>query len=389
MDGKREGTTALSMREFALALQYECARADREESEFSLVAFRLAEGASGQKQSQKLIQAMTTHHRGVDSVGWIDRRHLGVLLPSTGPEGCARFVADVGKRKPSVDLPHAIFHYSEGCPYLSSRNEGSAKGSSSVLGGWDDGDPAHLDAEGVAALEDRLKQVLVRSIPVWKRLLDLVGASVASILFAPLALPLSAYIKIVSPGPVLFRQQRVGYKGEPFTFLKFRTMHVRNDDSEHSSHLKGLIRSEKPMEKLDETGDPRIIPGGRMIRKACLDELPQLINVLKGEMSLVGPRPCLPYEAEEFRRWHAYRFDVLPGITGLWQVSGKNKLTFRQMIRLDICYCRRMSLWLDLKVLLLTAPAIFGMIADAVVRRCRPSTEAPTERPTPSRGTNR
>ena len=127
------------------------------------------------------------------------------------------------------------------------------------------------------------------------------------------------------------------------------------------------------MEKLDEAGDARIIPGGRMIRRACIDEFPQLLNVLRGEMSLVGPRPCLPYEAEEYLRWHTYRFDVLPGMTGAWQVSGKNKLTFKQMIRLDIRYCNSMSLWLDLKVLLLTGPTILGMIAESVAKRWKPT----------------
>ena len=137
------------------------------------------------------------------------------------------------------------------------------------------------------------------------------------------------------------------------------------------------------MEKLDEAYDPRIIRGGRIIRKTCMDEVPQLVNVLKGEMSLVGPRPCLPYEVEEYRRWHAYRFDVLPGITGLWQVGGKNKLSFRQMIRLDICYCKTMSAWVDFKVLLLTGPAILSFILDAVARRMKRNGEE-TPRPEPA-----
>src|SRR5208337_1509428 len=111
---------------------------------------------------------------------------------------------------------------------------------------------------------------------------------------------------------------------------------------------KELIKGRKPMEKLDYAKDPRIIFGGRIIRKASLDELPQLFNVLRGEMSLVGPRPCILYEAEEYLRWHAHRFDVLPGMTGLWQVSGKNKLSFEQMIRFDIAYTNRMSPLLDM-----------------------------------------
>jgi lipopolysaccharide/colanic/teichoic acid biosynthesis glycosyltransferase len=168
---------------------------------------------------------------------------------------------------------------------------------------------------------------------------------------------------------VLFRQTRIGYKGRPFTFLKFRTMHPDNDASSHRDHLKSLIRSDAPMLKLDSTDDPRIIPGARILRRACLDELPQLFNVLKGEMSLVGPRPCLPYEVEEYRRWHTHRFDVLPGLTGLWQVSGKNRLSFQQMIRLDIAYALSLNLLQDLKILLLTGPAIAGFVLEALGRR--------------------
>ena len=125
------------------------------------------------------------------------------------------------------------------------------------------------------------------------------------------------------------------------------------------------------MEKLDRDRDPRIIPGGRVLRKACLDELPQLFNVLRGEMSLVGPRPCIPYEAEEYLRWHTHRFDILPGMTGLWQVSGKNKLSFEQMIRLDIAYTNRMSPMQDLKILLLTLPTVIGLVLEAGVKKLR------------------
>ena len=127
------------------------------------------------------------------------------------------------------------------------------------------------------------------------------------------------------------------------------------------------------MEKLDNKKDPRIIFGGKIIRKACIDELPQLINVLRGEMSLVGPRPCIPYEAEEYLRWHTNRFNILPGCTGLWQVSGKNRLTFKQMIRLDISYANNMSFRNDIKILLRTAPAVIGYMLEAVFRKLKRS----------------
>jgi lipopolysaccharide/colanic/teichoic acid biosynthesis glycosyltransferase len=151
--------------------------------------------------------------------------------------------------------------------------------------------------------------------------------------------------------------------------MKFRTMHENSDPRAHKDYLKELIKGGMPMEKLDRGADPRIIPGGIILRKTCLDELPQLFNVLRGEMSLVGPRPCIPYEAEEYLRWHTHRFDILPGMTGLWQVNGKNKLSFEQMMRLDISYTKRMSLLLDLKILLLTVPTIIGLVFEATLRR--------------------
>jgi lipopolysaccharide/colanic/teichoic acid biosynthesis glycosyltransferase len=182
------------------------------------------------------------------------------------------------------------------------------------------------------------------------------------------------YINLVSPGPVIFKQQRVGYKGKTFTFYKFRTMKINNSTSSHQTYIKSLINSEKPMEKLDHGRDPRIIPGGKLFRKTSLDELPQLFNVLKGNMSLIGPRPCIVYEAKEFDHWHKQRFDVLPGLTGLWQVSGKNRLTFKQMIRLDILYGKNLSFLADLKIFILTIPTVIGLIFEKALHA--PSTEA-------------
>jgi lipopolysaccharide/colanic/teichoic acid biosynthesis glycosyltransferase len=135
-----------------------------------------------------------------------------------------------------------------------------------------------------------------------------------------------------------------------------------NNQDIHRDHVIAAIRVGGALQKLDDKGDSRIIPGGRFLRKACLDELPQLLNVLRGEMSLVGPRPCMPYEAEEYSHWHRQRFNVMPGMTGLWQVSGKNKLNFDEMVSLDLEYANKMSFFFDLKILLLTAPAIIILV---------------------------
>jgi lipopolysaccharide/colanic/teichoic acid biosynthesis glycosyltransferase len=204
----------------------------------------------------------------------------------------------------------------------------------------------------------------VRKIPLWKRLMDIIGAVFCLVIFAPLMLVIAGIIKLVSSGPVFFKQTRIGYGGKPFQFWKFRTMKVDADTCTHRNYLSELINgcsdaedSGKPMAKLDPN-DSQIIPSGKFLRSTCLDELPQLVNVLCGEMSLVGPRPPIPYEVKEYLRWHNGRFDMVPGMTGLWQVSGKNRLTFKEMIRLDIRYTRSISFWSDLKILIKTPLAI-------------------------------
>ena len=195
--------------------------------------------------------------------------------------------------------------------------------------------------------------------PRWKRTADMVLVLFTMPVWLPVAVTMALVIRVVSKGPVLFRQERVGYMGKRFMCLKFRTMHVGADTAVHQGHLKELMKSNVPMVKMDSHGDSRIIPFGRLFRASGLDELPQLINVLRGEMSLVGPRPCLPYEYRELSPWQKERFLTSPGLTGLWQVSGKNKTTFVEMIQLDIQYARNRTLWLDLSIMLRTLPALF------------------------------
>jgi exopolysaccharide production protein ExoY len=151
--------------------------------------------------------------------------------------------------------------------------------------------------------------------------------------------------------------------------FKFRTMVVGAETNTHQGHIQLLMKSDAPMVKLDARGDSRIIPLGLLLRSSGLDELPQLINALQGEMSLVGPRPCLSYECDEYLPWQRERFNTLPGLTGLWQVSGKNQTTFAEMMQLDISYTREKSLWLDLAIILKTVPAILGQVLDALKRK--------------------
>lgn len=216
-------------------------------------------------------------------------------------------------------------------------------------------------------------------LPWWKRVLDCALILVSAPFLLLLSLFIAFIIKRKSAGPVLFQQKRLGYHGRPFMCLKFRTMHCGAETVSHQGHLQQLITSDAPMTKLDNRGDARIIPFGKILRSSGLDELPQLINVLKGEMSLVGPRPCVPYEAEKYLPWQHERFDAAPGLTGLWQVSGKNRTTFTRMMQLDIEYARRKSLWLDLKIIFLTVPAILGQIWGSYQKKKAPNCVVPAE----------
>ncbi len=191
--------------------------------------------------------------------------------------------------------------------------------------------------------------------PPWKRIVDIIGAAVGLVVLLPLFFGIAAFIKCVSRGPVLYRQRRYGLYGHPFEVWKFRTIEVSHEPDDHHSHVSDLMASNRPLEKRDHKLD--IIRGGALLRGLGIDELPQLINVLKGEMSLVGPRPdVVPFD--QYEGWHRRRFDVLPGITGLWQVSGKNERTFVEMMCLDVAYVRRRSLWLDVRIICLTLPAL-------------------------------
>lgn len=199
-----------------------------------------------------------------------------------------------------------------------------------------------------------------------KRVSDIVLSTIAIIVFAPVWLLFAVFIKLDSRGAILFRQERVGMDGRIFLCFKFRTMQADADESIHrEAYLKNIEGSREANAGDDEKpvfgkvkNDPRVTKIGKFLRRTSLDELPQFLNVLKGDMSIVGPRPPIPYEVENYELWHRKRLDMKPGITGLWQVSGRNRLTFDEMVRIDIFYIENWSLWLDLKIILLTLPAM-------------------------------
>ena len=205
-------------------------------------------------------------------------------------------------------------------------------------------------------------------VPRWKRNLDISLVILTGPVWVPLMLLLGGVIKLISPGPMFFRQERIGLGEQRFSCLKLRTMRVNAETDTHQQHLTTLVDSDVPMKKMD-SADRRLIPGARLLRSIGLDELPQLINVYRGEMSLVGPRPCTTYEFQKYKTWQKERFNTLPGLTGLWQVSGKNRTTFTKMIELDIAYTRTSCLWLDVGIMFKTFPAVLGQFLDNRLER--------------------
>jgi len=385
-----------SVDEFRKVLDRERVRTDRHDHEFSLVIFAIEKLDTD--TASALVSVISHRARSTDELGWLNEEHLGVILPYTSFTGAEKFTDDICQLT-QLPLAYAVYTYpSQWFPdeNIYSRRRGftavspapdSSKSQEPVLS------PKRASSDHVAptprptasstqthaTAEETFELFITQGIPVWKRAIDVIGALFALLLFSPLLLLITLLIKSVSPGPVLLKQERVGYLGRLFTIWKFRTMHLKTDSSVHQQYFSHLMAVDKPMTKLDAGNDPRLIPFGKVLRQSCLDELPQLINVLRGDMSLVGPRPCLPYEANEYLLWQLRRFDVLPGMTGLWQVSGKNRTTFKEMMRLDISYARVKSFLLDVKILLKTIPVI---ITEAFYsrRQKRTSGTAPSKR---------
>jgi len=212
----------------------------------------------------------------------------------------------------------------------------------------------------------------VKAIPIWKRIFDVSCIILTIPVWLPLLLVVMAWIKLVSPGPVFYRQERVGHRRRHFMMFKFRTMHVNAETRSHEDYFAHLMLTDSPMTKLDALDDTRLIRCGRLLRAAGLDELPQLFNVLFGQMSLVGPRPCLPKEFGMYTRAQQERVSAPPGLTGYWQVNGKNKTTFSEMIAMDVYYCDHMSLWLDVAIILKTIPALVSQTMESRAVAAKP-----------------
>ena len=379
MSGIRQGLSSFSLgrqsvaipdirsaKEMRSLIEQERARVNRNNRTFAVILFELERKEDHLPLVRQLAVTLRQRVRLIDQVGWFQEQSVAVVLPQTDTSGAWCLVQDITDSAIHFRLPKCtVFTYPSAefgvdvCSSNGRRNGvdeifyGMAE---STRGGGENG-----VGNGDRAIEILTKNNSFDSAPValWKRGLDIVGSLVGLIIFSSFTFVIAIMIKMASSGPVLFKQERLGYKGKPFIFWKFRTMTANADQTSHRQHLIGLISSEHPMVKLDAQADPRIFPFGKFLRRTCLDELPQFLNVLRGEMSLVGPRPCLPYEAAQYKLWQTTRFDIIPGMTGLWQVSGKNGRTFKDMIRLDIKYVQQRSLWLDIKILMMTIAVVF------------------------------
>jgi lipopolysaccharide/colanic/teichoic acid biosynthesis glycosyltransferase len=331
----------LPQEEFLERLRFEKRRADRSGNPLSMALLFLKEEllADARKLREFLVSTMRDT-RETDLKGWVNRNIFGLLMLDTDDSGAHKCVGLLvsGGTKPVCNVltgtyPDRLFD-----EILEKTGV----------------EPRIFSLESLETVSDSPGQQIL------KRWLDILGALIGLVFFSPLMLITAAAIKLTSPGPVIFRQTRLGRRGNHFNFLKFRSMKSGNDDRVHREYVLKLIagqhaqinqgKGDKPLYKLKD--DSRVTPVGRIIRKLSIDELPQFFNVLKGEMSLVGPRPPIPYEVEKYKSWHLRRIlEVKPGITGLWQVKGRSRTSFDDMVRLDIRYVQNCSLWLDLKIL--------------------------------------
>ena len=352
----------LSEKAFHRILERERARSDRYGAMFSLLVFETANSNGQKRQALVPVDILLKRIRPTDEVGWFRKARLGVILPSTPYKGASKLADDIclqiraRKQKPPT---YEIFAYpTDRLDKVDKvrRNDFIEK-DECIFDGFDETQDQVANVGDCEQLAVGSKFLFGHKLPFWKRAIDILGSLFGLLILFPLFLILSVCIKIVSPGPVFFSQKRVGYQGRAFTMYKFRTMKVNADTVLHENHVTDLIQNGKPLKKMDGQ-DPRIFPLGKFLRLTGLDELPQLINVLRGEMSLIGPRPELPCSLQYCEPWQTRRFDAKPGLSGLWQVSGKTRTTFTEMMRLDISYVKKRSFWLDMEILLKTLPTI-------------------------------
>ena len=355
-------TEVLSEDGFQRVISLERKRSERSQRPFVLLLIDTGHSPSGESDSRILLDvrpALQQAIRETDVTGWYKTNSvLGVMFTEIGPDNnlvSSTILSRIGsalRDRLDADQFRFWFHVFP-----------------------DNWDPQNPDRPSNSTLYPDLQKrdKTNRLGRATKRMIDIMGSLFLLLLLSPVLAMIAAAIKLTSRGPVLFRQKRVGEHGTPFTFLKFRTMYDNNDASEHIEYVRQLIAGQAVKHPTNGNGngnnggifkltnDRRVTRVGSFLRRSSLDELPQLVNVLQGEMSLVGPRPPLPYEVEAYATWHRRRLlEAKPGITGLWQVYGRGRVEFDDMVRLDLRYARHCSPWLDLKILLQTPRAVIS-----------------------------
>ena len=392
-NGSRANTVSAiqSQESFRASIIRERQRVDRNKHTVSLLLFTIGKENADGVMAQQLAHLLAGRIRSTDEAGWFDNKRIGIILPDTCADGAYKLANEIckafnpeasvpkyavhtyppnwssdGNGHPDqfeiVDLPRRRKAITSPSPFLPAKHSQDANFilatssfTSDVTG-------------GCRAVPQAIEPFFLQPLPIWKRIVDVLGSLFGLIVLSPILLLVAMVIKVRYGGPVIFKQKRVGYLGRIFTMWKFRTMTRGVESSLHKQYMSRLIygandkSSAKAMTKLD--GDLPVTRFGRILRAISFDELPQLINVLCGDMTLIGPRPPTVYEVEHYLLWYCERFGAVPGMTGLWQVSGKNKLTFLEMIRLDIKYVRRLSLSSDIAILLKTPLVIVYDILD-------------------------
>jgi lipopolysaccharide/colanic/teichoic acid biosynthesis glycosyltransferase len=341
-------------------LHRECSRCERNGHEFCLVVIS-ATDSGARKHLHRVGRLLCRRARATDEIGWFDTQRMCVVLPDTSDDGAMAFVRHFIESANHLGL-------SPICNLLSYRGQMHSDNEMMSVAQFargieEAGQDLGPDARnGVRNSPLRLHSagdvasLLVRPLPLWKRLIDMTVGSVGVLLALPVMAAAAVAIKASGSGPILFKQRRSGLGGKPFTIYKFRTMVV---DAE-SKKAQLLHKSEQDGPAFKIKHDPRITRVGRILRETSLDELPQLFNVLKGDMSLVGPRPLPVEESNLCATWHRRRLDVTPGLTCIWQIQGRSSVSFAEWIRMDRRYIRALSIWQDIKLILLTVPSVLA-----------------------------
>ena len=350
----------LNQESFLRVIAVERKRTERSQVHFLLMLVEFGSGSVTERQKKSLHRIIESLHnctRDTDFVGWYQENvSIGVVFTSLEPESRASILNTILKRVSDSfknDLTDEEFSQIQISFHFFPDD-------------WDQnnsGTPSNQALYPDLANAEKDKRRLL----ILKRMVDVVGSSILLLICSPVFFACALAVRLTSRGPILFRQQRVGQHGKCFTFYKFRSMHVNNDDAVHKEFVTKLIANQTEFVPADGsasnvyklTKDRRITPVGHFLRRSSLDELPQLLNVLKGDMSLVGPRPPIPYELAVYQTWHRRRLlEVKPGITGLWQVTGRSQVSFDEMVRLDLRYAMTWTPWMDLKILLRTPSAV-------------------------------